>query len=114
MEHRRPTLGNLMSREADLLKSSPELVEMMAKPIDFEALQRERLLVKFGPWYMVRNLRDLPEHARLRISEIKKIRGGNLVTFVSASKYEAIAKKLRERGQSKAALRRRKIYTGST
>lgn len=76
----------------DELDISPEgiraLIEVLAKPIDFESLETEGLLKKEGSWYRLINPKDLPEHVSRKIIEIKTDDSGTLAKFESEKPYQ--------------------------
>lgn len=80
------------------LQTLYEEVEKLAAPVDFGALEKDCLLEKVGAWYAVPNLDRLPEHARVKVSEIKSDKGRVLVKFKKASEFDRIAKKFRKLG----------------
>ena len=58
------------------------LGEMLATPIDFPELAKERVLLKKGVWYAILDWARLPRHAAAKIAEV---RSGNLVRFEAES-----------------------------
>lgn len=68
-------------------------VELMAEPIDFDALISGGLLVKEGKWYRVPDINALPEHVTKKIKETRTDKEGTKVTFYDHKKYERMKKK---------------------
>lgn len=82
----------------DLRKIGAE-VERLAKPFDLDDLERSGLIEKAGAWYAVPNLHQLPEHAHVKVSEIKADKSGRvLVKFKKSSDFDRIAKKFKKLG----------------
>jgi hypothetical protein len=67
-----------MSRE-----EAVEILKQLAKPIDFEGLERKGLLIKKGRRYFTPNLHKLPEHVAQKItsSATAGSGGGCYLTF---------------------------------
>ncbi|MBM9605933.1 hypothetical protein [Desulfopila inferna] len=77
-------------------KSIEELAEEareLAKPVDFEKLEKEGLLIKEGAWYRVPNMHKLPKHVRVKVKEISHDKKGTKVKLEKASKFDKSAKK---------------------
>lgn len=68
-------------------------VEQMAKPIDFDSLIKEGLLVPEGKWYRVPDKDALPEHVSKKIKEMRQDKNDLKATFYSHEKYEKMKKK---------------------
>lgn len=64
--------------EASTYRELRRLAEALAAPIDFEGLIAAGVLRRRGKWYEVRDLPRLPEHARVKI---KEVRAPNRVKF---------------------------------
>ncbi len=89
---------DLNALATDLRKIGAE-VEKLAKPLDLDALERSGLVEKTGAWYAVPNLNQLPEHVRVKVSEIKTDKNGRvLVKFKKSSDFDRIAKKFKKLG----------------
>jgi len=65
-------------------------LKLLAQPVDFDELIAVGLLERKGAWYKVPNLNKLPEHARVKISDLKKDQNGLFVKFRPASKPKKI------------------------
>lgn len=89
---------DLNTLAADLRKIGAE-VEKLAQPLDLEFLERSGLVEKVGTWYAVQNIRRLPEHAYVKITEIKTDKNGLvLVKFKKSSDFDRISKKFKKLG----------------
>lgn len=60
--------------------------EAHSKPIDFEQLLRDGLLIQKGKSYYVPDLKALPEDVALRIKGVSQTKNGTRVTFSKESK----------------------------
>jgi hypothetical protein len=54
-----------------------ELAKLLATPIDFEALQKAKVIEKDGSWFKLLNMNALPEHALKQVKAIKSDNKGN-------------------------------------
>ena len=88
---------DLKAFAADLRKIGAE-VEKLARPVDLPSLERSGLIEKVGAWYVVPNIHHLPDHARVKISEVKSDKGRVLVKFKKSSDFDRIAKKFKKLG----------------
>jgi|GEM_PF-2921428 len=83
----------------DELDISPEgiraLIEVMAKPIDFESLESEGLLKKEGAWYRLIKPTDLPGHVSRKIIAIKTDDSGAFAKFESEKPYQKMKERLK-------------------
>ena len=65
-----------------------------AKSIDFNELEKMKVLKKVGAWYQILDINKLPIHARLKVSEFQHSSNGLKVKFYKELKFEKILKKL--------------------
>ena len=71
--------------------------KILAKPIDFKDLESKGILIKEGAWYRVSDFKNLPEHVRVKVFEIRKDDKGikvKLEISSSVNKYTRIFEKL--------------------
>ena len=83
-----------MKSHQELLKLKQLVSETkkLAQPIDFATLESRGVISKAGGnWYRVRNIYELPEHARKKISAVAQDRKGTKVKFTSASRFARLA-----------------------
>ncbi len=85
-----------MSDEQDI---SPEairaLIDILAKPIDFQALEAQGVLKKEGSRYRLLKPKELPEHASRKIEEIEFGDGGSFAKFESEKPYQKLRDQLK-------------------
>ena len=65
----------------------------LAKPVDFEKLEKSGLLIKEGAWYRVPNIHKLPKYVRVKVKEIAQDKKGTKVKLEKAKRFEKLAKK---------------------
>jgi hypothetical protein len=59
-----------------------ELAKQLATPIDFEQLEKDKIIEKKGDWYKVIDIQKLPEHASRQVKSVQIDDKGNyLVKF---------------------------------
>ena len=73
-------------------------VRLVAQPIDFHEMTANGLLRKVGAWYEVRNIHELPKHARLKIREIKVRDKKTMVKFTAGGAAVNLVKQLEKLG----------------
>jgi hypothetical protein len=89
---------DLNALAADLRKIGAD-VEKLAQPLDLDSLERSGLVEKVGAWYAIPNIQHLPEHASVKIAEMKTDENGRvLVKFKKASDFDRIAKEFKKLG----------------
>jgi hypothetical protein len=78
---------------------SPEsiraLIEELAKPIDFEALESDGILRKESTWYRLFKPHELLRHVSRKISAIKEDGKGVLAQFESERPYQEMKDRLK-------------------
>jgi hypothetical protein len=72
----------IMTKEESL-----KLKKLLNTPIDLEQLEKDGVIKKKGWWYIVNDMKALPEYASRQINEIKSDNKGNtLVRFLKQTK----------------------------
>lgn len=79
---------------AELIKQLQAEVNELAQPVDFDELESKGVLSKEGAWYRIHKMSELPEHARLKISQLAQDERGVKAKFSKASRFEKLAVKL--------------------
>lgn len=68
---------------------TPEAIEeqlrLLAQPVDFDALVAAGILTKVGAWWAVADMKSLPAHVAVKVSESKIAGGRTLVKLRKAS-----------------------------
>jgi hypothetical protein len=77
-----------------LKKQLTEELETLSEPLNLEGLEKAGVILKKGDWYAVRNLNDLPDSAKHRITATKKAKDGLRVKLMKDSTVKRLKKKL--------------------
>jgi hypothetical protein len=87
-----------LSNSREFLDKLAAHVRLLAEPIDFEGLIESGVMRKSGRWYEIKNVHDLPDHVRLKISEIKSQGNLSAVKFSGTARAEKLMKQLKKVG----------------